>query len=139
MSPLLDFMLTDISKRDLHAGSRLLWRVGVILFIFYAMGWLGLGAGFVRADEMQQKILLASAPINVAIANLTDAVHKQGAEAREQTLRALRAAIVDDQVKRCRSPKSETAAIYRQLLLDAQSRYYSLTNQVYPAPSCADL
>lgn len=124
-----------------RAGFTVFWRFGFIIFVLFSMGWLSIIGlvGFARADEVDRKIAVSVAPMNLALAQLTRSVTDYGAAAREQTLQQLRAAIVDAQVKKCRAPKAETAAIYRQMVMDAQERYYSIAQQSYAAPLCADL
>lgn len=124
-----------------RAGFTIFWRFGFVIFVLFSMGWLtviGL-VGFARADDVDRKIAASVMPINIALTQLTRSVTSYGAAAREQTLQQLRAAIVDAQVKKCRAPKAETAAIYRQMVMDAQERYYSIAQQSYAAPRCEDL
>lgn len=124
-----------------RAGFTIFWRFGFVMFFLFSMGWLGIIGlvGFARADDVDRKIAGAVTPLNITLVQLSKSVTDYGAAAKEQTLQQLRAAIVDAQVKKCRAPKAETAAIYRQMVMDAQERYYSITQQSYAAPLCADL
>lgn len=124
-----------------RAGFTIFWRFGFVMFVLFSMGWLGIIGlvGFARADEVDRKIAASVAPMNITLVQLTRSVADYGAAAKEQTLQQLRAAIVDAQVKKCRAPKAETAAIYRQMVMDAQERYYTIAQQSYAAPLCADL
>lgn len=124
-----------------RAGFTIFWRFGFVMFVVFSMGWLGIIGlvGFARADDVDRKITASVTPINVQLTQLTRSVSDQGIAAREQTLQSLRTAIVDAQVKKCRSGKAETAAIYRELVMTAQERYYVLAQQSYPVPPCADL
>lgn len=145
MDLLVDLIGADITPEQgrllNHIGVMLFWRIAFIIFVVFAIGglsFLGL-AGFVRADELDRRISAQVQPLATTLAVLSKSVNEQGNAAREQALQLLRAAIVDAQVKKCRAPKSETAAIYRQMVMDSQDRYRQLANQDYPAPSCADL
>lgn len=124
-----------------RAGFTIFWRFGFVIFVLFSMGWLAVIGlvGFARVDDVDRKIAASVMPINIALAQLTRSVTGYGAAAKEQTLQQLRAAIVDAQVKKCRAPKAETAAIYRQMVMDAQERYYAIAQQSYAAPRCEDL
>lgn len=134
MEDLTKLIAGDLTKEEAKvfrtAGLKLLWRIGMVIFVMYALGLLApLGlSGFARADQM-----------NASVANLTIQVKDLGDAAREQTIQLLRTAIVDAQVKKCKAPKEETKAIYREQLIEAQARYYKLTATYYPEPACTDL
>ena len=142
---LIRLVTGDLTKEEsrimAQAGIRIIWRLWIVTFSFFAMGWFGfMGlSGFAKADEVDRKINAAAIPITVTLASITRKVDEQAAAAREQTLQLLRVAIVDAQVKKCHAGKSETAAIYRQMVLDAQEKYYQIAQQTYAAPACADL
>lgn len=124
-----------------RAGFTIFWRFGFVVFVMFSMGWLTIFGliGFARADDVDRKIAAWGTPMNITLVQLSKTVTDYGMAAKEQTLQQLRAAIVDAQVKKCRAPKAETAAIYRQMVMDAQERYYSIAQQSYAAPPCADL
>jgi hypothetical protein len=139
------YMAGDLSgeeKRVLaHAGTRILWRCALVIFIAFAMGWFGfMGVpGFARADQVDQKIAKQVAPLTSQVSNLTQAVKIATDAQTEQTLALLRVAITDGLVKKCHAAKDETKSIYRQQVAEAQARYYRLTGNYYPEHSCADL
>ncbi len=141
LDDLMRFLTGDLEPGERkvmqHAGLRILWRIGMTLFVAFSMGWLafiGL-SGFVRAGELEQKI----APVNASIAQLASAVKALSDSQREQTLALLRVAITDGLVKRCHADKDETKQIYRNEVNEAQVRYFGLTGAYYPEHSCADL
>lgn len=134
--------LTREEKRVLQqAGTRLLWRITLAIFIAFAMGWLSFFGfnGFARADQVDQKIAAQVAPLTQQVAKLADAVKAQGDAATEQTLAVLRVSITDGLVKRCHAAKEETKMIYRRQIDEAQARYFKMTGQYYPEHSCSDL
>ncbi len=134
---LWDVMTADLSKEEFRVIRSVGWRVIVAVFICFAMGWftpVGIN-GFARADDMQRK----AETLTSALLTLTQTVNRVGAAQQQQTLALLRTAIVDAQVKKCQSHKPETTAIYRQVVMDAQERYYAIAQQSFSAPSCADL
>ncbi len=138
---LVKFVTGDLEPEERkvmqHAGLRILWRIGMSLFVAFAMGWLtfiGL-TGFVRAGELEQKV----GPINASIAQLAASVKLLSDSQTEQTLALLRVAITDGLVKGCHAPKEETKEIYRKQVNEAQARYWHLTGSYYPEHSCADL
>lgn len=124
-----------------RAGFTIFWRMGFVTFVLFSMGWLGIIGlvGFDRSDAVDRKIAGAVTPLATTLSSVQIDVRNQGAAAKEQTLQVLRTAIVDAQVKKCRSSKTETAAIYRQMVMEAQDRYYQVAQQSYSAPACADL
>lgn len=142
MSDLITGGLTKEEARVVRrAGFLVLWRLGFVMFVCFAMGWFGvIGlAGFARADEVDRKIAVAIQPLSVSIAQQNAAVKQLADAANEQTLALLRVAITDGLVKKCHAPKDETKLIYRRQVDEAQVRYYKLTGAYYPEHSCADL
>lgn len=142
---LIDLIGADLTREEGRvirvAGARVVWRLALIIFICYAMGWLTVIGflGFARADEVNHKIEATALPLTVSIAHLTQLVDNLTAAQKAQTLQVLRAAVIDAQVKKCKAGKSETAAIYRQLVEEAQLRYYAVAQESFMAPPCADL
>lgn len=142
---LIDLVGSDLTSEEGRvirvAGARMVWRVALIVFISYAMGWLAIIGfyGFARVEEVNKKIDSTAAPLTASLDKLTLAVNEIRIAQKAGSLQLLRSAIVDAQVKKCKAGKSETAAIYRQMVVEAQERYYAVADQPYPAPSCADL
>lgn len=135
----------DLSQEEgpviARVGLRVMWKGGTALFVAYSLGWLTfLGVnGLAKADDVDRKIAAAVVPMSAQLTALTLDVHSLRDSTREQAMRLLRTAIIDAQVKKCRSTKAETAEIYRAMVTDARDRYHELSQEWYVLPSCGDL
>lgn len=144
-----DVLMFDSSPGERLRLMRVLYRLGVIVFIVWTIGVLSpLGLnGLALADEVDRKIKVAIDPINEQLAEIKAkelSAIKTKLEESERIQKRILAAQISSQLRdlnrlRCSTGDPIVRARMEQDIEAAEQEYRGLTAERYPLPACKDL
>jgi hypothetical protein len=141
LTELLDWLLGDASPEERLRLARITFRIVVGVHILWACGFLapmGL-AGFVFANEVDDKVHAAVEPIRSELGKVSAKVERTEAMARRILQGQLSAQLRDLNRLRCTTTDELTRLRMEQDIEDAAQEYKILTGERYPLSACKDL